>query len=57
MKPIPQSPRRPAILHRQEGFTLILVLTVLLITSLLLVAAFTAANGEVHLTNTDRAQK
>ena len=57
MKPIPQSPRRPAILHRQEGFTLILALTVLLITSLLLVAAFTAANGEVHLTNTDRAQK
>ncbi len=57
MKLTPQSPRRPAILHRQEGFTLILVLTVLLITSLLLVAAFTAANGEVHLTNTDRAQK
>jgi Tfp pilus assembly protein PilX len=53
----PQSPRRPAILRRQEGFTLILVLTVLLITSLLLVAAFTAADGEVHLTNTDRAQK
>jgi Tfp pilus assembly protein PilX len=53
----PQSTRRTAILHKQEGFTLILVLTVLLITSLLLVAAFTAANGEVHLTNTDRAQK
>jgi Tfp pilus assembly protein PilE len=53
----PQSLRRPAILHRQEGFTLILALTVLLITSLLLVAAFTAANGEVHLTNTDRSQK
>jgi Tfp pilus assembly protein PilE len=46
-----------AILRRQEGFTLVLVLGVLLITSLLLVAAFTAANGEVHLTNTDRAQK
>jgi Tfp pilus assembly protein PilE len=53
----PQSSRRMAIPRRQEGFTLVLVLGVLLITSLLLVAAFTAANGEVHLTNTDRAQK
>ncbi len=53
----PHPSRRLAILRRQEGFTLILVLGVLLITSLLLVAAFTAANGEVHLTNTDRAEK
>jgi Tfp pilus assembly protein PilX len=36
---------------------MIVVLGVMLVTSLLLVAAFTAANGEVHLTNTDRAQK
>jgi Tfp pilus assembly protein PilX len=43
--------------RRQEGFTLILTLGVMLVTSLLLVAAFTAANGEVHLTSTDRAQK
>jgi Tfp pilus assembly protein PilX len=45
------------MLRRQNGFTLILTLLVLLITSLLLVAAFTAANGEIHLTNTDRQQK
>jgi Tfp pilus assembly protein PilX len=44
-------------LCRQDGFTLILTLLVLLITSLLLVAAFTAANGEIHLTSTDTAQK
>jgi Tfp pilus assembly protein PilX len=44
-------------LRRQEGFTLVLTLLMLLITSVLLVAAFTAANGEVHLTNTDRSQK
>jgi hypothetical protein len=36
---------------------MIVVIGVMLVTSLLLVAAFTAANGEVHLTNTDRAQK
>jgi Tfp pilus assembly protein PilX len=55
--PTPQYPNRLAILRRQEGFTLILVLGVMLVTSLLLVAAFTAANGEIHLTSTDRAQK
>jgi Tfp pilus assembly protein PilX len=48
--------RRPKF-RRQDGFTLILTLLVLLITSLLLVAAFTAANGEIHLTSTDTAQK
>jgi Tfp pilus assembly protein PilX len=44
-------------LRRQDGFTLILALLVLLITALMLVAAFTAANGEIHLTSTDTAQK
>ena len=56
-KPFAQSPHRPPVLRRQEGFTLILTLLVLLVTSALLVAAFTAANGEVHLTSTDTAQK
>jgi Tfp pilus assembly protein PilX len=56
-KLVPQSPPRSAILRSQDGFTLILALTVMLVTSLLLVAAFTAANGEIHLTSTDRAQK
>jgi type II secretory pathway pseudopilin PulG len=51
------NPRRRPNLQRQDGFTLILTLLVLLITSLLLVAAFTAANGEIHLTSTDTAQK
>jgi Tfp pilus assembly protein PilX len=44
-------------LRRQDGFTMILVLGVLLVTSLLLVATFTAANGEIHLTSTDTSQK
>jgi len=50
-------PHRRPKLRRQDGFTLILTLLVLTITSLLLVAAFTAANGEIHLTSTDTAQK
>jgi Tfp pilus assembly protein PilX len=36
---------------------MIIVVGVMLITSLLLVAAFTAADGEIHLTKTDRAEK
>ncbi|HZL48166.1 MAG TPA: hypothetical protein VFC30_04030 [Solirubrobacteraceae bacterium] len=55
--PVTQPTRRVASLYRQEGFTLMLTLGVMLVTSLLLVSAFTAADGEVHLTNTDRAQK
>jgi Tfp pilus assembly protein PilX len=49
--------RRVKILPQQDGFTMILVLGVMLVTSLLLVAVFTAANGEIHLTKTDRAEK
>jgi Tfp pilus assembly protein PilX len=48
---------RLRILRDQSGFTLILTLGVMLVTSLLLVAAFTAASGEIHLTSTDRASK
>jgi Tfp pilus assembly protein PilX len=36
---------------------MIVVLGVMLVTSLLLVATFTAASGEIHLTGTDRAQR
>jgi len=50
-------PHLPHALRRQDGFTLILTLVVLLISSLLLVAAFTSAQGEIHLTNTDRQEK
>jgi Tfp pilus assembly protein PilX len=49
--------RLGAALRRQEGVTMIILLGVMLVTSLLVVVAFTSANGEVHLTNTDRAQK
>jgi Tfp pilus assembly protein PilX len=51
------SPSRFALLRTDAGFTMIVVLLVMLVTSLLLVAAFTAANGEVRLTSLDRAQK
>lgn len=52
----PSPHHRPA-LRREDGLTLILTLVVLLISSMLLVAAFTASNGEIHLTSTDAAQK
>jgi Tfp pilus assembly protein PilX len=53
----PSAPHRPPDLRRQEGITLIVVLGVMFVTSLLVVGAFTAARGEVHLTSTDTAQK
>ena len=36
---------------------MIFMLGVMAVTSLLVIAAFTSANGEVHLTSTDAAQK
>ena len=36
---------------------MIILLGVMLVTSLLVVAAFTSANGEIHLTASDTAQK
>jgi Tfp pilus assembly protein PilX len=48
---------RPSLLPRQEGFTMMVTLAVMLVTSLLLIAAFTAANGEIHLTGADVAAK
>src|ERR1022692_473234 len=44
-------------LNRQEGITMIVAIGVMFVTSLLLVATFTAANGEIHLSATDTAQK
>jgi Tfp pilus assembly protein PilX len=53
-----QSARRlAAALRRQEGVTMIILLGVMLVTSLLVIAAFTSANGEIHLTASDTAQK
>lgn len=43
--------------RRESGFTMIVTLVVLLIASLLMAAAFAAANGDVHLTHTDTNAK
>jgi Tfp pilus assembly protein PilX len=41
----------------EAGFTMIIAIGVMLVTSLMLVAAFTVANGEVESSHTDIAQK
>ncbi len=52
-------PRRhtPRILASESGFTLIVALGVLLVSSLLMTAAFVAAEGDIHLTQGDTASK
>jgi Tfp pilus assembly protein PilX len=50
-------PSRLALLRRQEGITMIVALGVMLVTSLLVIAAFTSARSEIHLTGADTAQK
>ena len=52
--------RTRALLARfndNEGFTMIVALGVMFITSALLVAAFTVANGDSHLSHEDQNQK
>ncbi|HEY5285852.1 MAG TPA: hypothetical protein VIJ50_01960 [Solirubrobacteraceae bacterium] len=44
-------------LRGQEGITMMVAIGVMFVTSLLLVATFTAANGEIHLSATDTSQK
>jgi Tfp pilus assembly protein PilX len=44
-------------LRGEEGITMMIAIGVMFITSLLLVATFTAANGEIHLSATDTSQK
>jgi len=44
-------------LASEAGFTMMIALGVMFVTSLLLVAAFTAANGDIHLSHTDTTQK
>jgi|HubBroStandDraft_3_1064219.scaffolds.fasta_scaffold27829_2 Tfp pilus assembly protein PilX len=46
-----------SVLRGQEGITMIVAIGVMFVTSLLLVATFTAANGEIHLSSTDTSQK
>jgi hypothetical protein len=41
----------------QDGFTMIIALGVMLVTSLLLAATFVAARGDIQLSHTDTAQK
>jgi type II secretory pathway pseudopilin PulG len=53
----PRTSRRILALRDQSGFTMIVTLTVLLTTSLLMAAAFAAANGDIHLTQTDSNAK
>ncbi len=50
-----REPLRPAVL--EDGFTMILALGVMFVTSLLLVAAFTIANGEIASSHNDTARK
>jgi hypothetical protein len=45
------------VLRAQEGFTMIIAIGVMFVTSLLIVAAFTVANGDVHLSAIDSQQK
>lgn len=44
-------------LRSQGGFTMIVTLGVMLVSSLLLVATFTVANGDIHLSHEDVTQK
>lgn len=45
------------LLDEQDGFTMIIVLGVMFVSGLLLVGAFAAANGDIHLSNKDTTQK
>jgi Tfp pilus assembly protein PilX len=48
---------KPSPIASESGFTMIIALGVMFVTSLLLVAAFTALNGDIQLSSTDTAQK
>lgn len=49
--------RQPTLPRGDSGFTMIVTLGVLLVSSLLMAAAFTAANGDIHLTHNDTSAK
>ncbi len=48
---------RRAAASAEAGFTMIITIGVLLVTSMLMVAAFVVANGDVHLSHVDSIQK
>src|SRR4029077_13569532 len=50
-------PNRRARLAATDGFTMIIALGVLLVTGLLLLAAFTAVNGDTHVSREDTSRK
>ncbi len=51
-------PHRPArVLRAQEGFTMIIAIGVMFVTALLLVAAFTVANGDIHTSHRSTLEK
>jgi Tfp pilus assembly protein PilX len=49
--------RTAPALRNEAGISMIIMLGIMLVTSLLVVAAFTSANGEVHIASTDTEQK
>jgi Tfp pilus assembly protein PilX len=52
------SARRPRLRPRSEdGLTMVIVLGVMLVTSMLMVAAFAGANGDIHLSHRDTIEK
>jgi Tfp pilus assembly protein PilX len=57
LPPIPLARRALRAARAQDGFTLIIALGVMLVTSLLLVAAFTAADGDIQTSHESAIQK
>src|SRR4029077_10265612 len=57
MRMISSEGRRAVRLRAEDGFTMIIALGVMVVTALLMVAAFTAANGDIHLSHQDLTQK
>ena len=51
------SRNNPIVLASESGFTLVVTLGVLLVSSLLMGAAFVAAEGDIHSTQGDTASK
>ncbi|MGO9319301.1 MAG: hypothetical protein ACLQBY_00620 [Solirubrobacteraceae bacterium] len=48
---------RPPALHRQDGISMIITIAIMFVTSLMLVGAFTATQGEIRVTGLDTDAK
>jgi type II secretory pathway pseudopilin PulG len=55
--PVMLSSRLNRALKAERGFTMIITIGVMFVSGLLLIAAFTAANGDIHLSHKDTTQK